>query len=89
MLGRISLEELSFEQHLTALATAVLGVVIYFWLSHTGEISLLRMLMSAFWTAIAFYAYAVSSNVRIDGIQSVVVTLIGMAIASIVLYITV
>lgn len=83
------MEELSFEQHLTALATAALGVIVYFWLSQADGISILKLLMSAFWTAIAYYAYAVSSNVRVDGIQSAAATLLGLAIAGTILFITV
>lgn len=87
--SRITLDDLNAEQHMTAVATAVLGAAIYFWLSYNDDLSLAKVVMSAFWASLAYYAYALASNVRIDGIQSALVTLIGISVAAMILILTV
>lgn len=89
IVSTLSFEDLNAEQHLTALATAVLGALVYFWLSFSDDLSLVKVVMSAFWAALAYYAYAVASNVRVDGVPSVLVTLLGIGVAALILILTV
>lgn len=89
MVSRVSLEDFNAEQHWTALATAVLGAIVYFLLSFSDDLSLLKVAMSAFWALLAYYGYAVGSNVRVDGVQSVLATLAGIGAAAVILMLTV
>lgn len=89
IVSKVSLEELSLEQHLTAAVTAVLGALVYYFLSFSDDLSVFKVIMSSFWALLAYYGYALASNVRVDGVPSVLVTLLGIGFAALTLTLTI
>lgn len=79
-------EPITQRHHAAAIVIGIVSAVLFAFVVNDGDLDLLKSALAGFWTAGAYYSYAFAANVRYREIQSVPITVAGVIVGGLILY---